>query len=279
LGVTALLALIAATLYGIGDFAGGVASRRKNALTILVTSYPVGGLLMLVSLLALPGHFTMTTLLYGIGGGVLGMLGVVQMYSALAQAPMNVISPVTAVLAAIVPITFGVAVGERPAVLAWFGIGLGLLSVFLVSRTPDDHPHGPIAVHVLGMALIAGLGFGGYFICLGHAPSDSGAWPIVISRITSAVCVIPLAWRAGRLGVVTGRLLWITVIAGVCDAGANLFFLLSTRHGLLSLASVITSLYPAATVLLAIGFLHERTGRLQRVGLGLAAASIVLITA
>jgi len=277
--VTVLFALIAAALYGVGDFAGGIASRRRNAITVLLTSYPVGGVLMLLTLVALPGPLSWETVIYGVGGGVLGMLGVVQMYSALAQAPMNVISPVTAVLAAIVPAVFGVAVGERPAVAAWFGIVLGMIAVFLVSRTPDDHPHGPVAIKVLVMALLAGLGFGGYFICLGHAPSNSGAWPIVISRLTAAVGIVPLAWRSRRLGIVTGRLLAITVLAGVCDAGANLFFLLSARHGLLSLASVITSLYPAATVLLAIGLLHERTGRLQRVGLGLAAVSIVLITA
>jgi drug/metabolite transporter (DMT)-like permease len=276
--VTALLALIAAALYGIGDFAGGIASRRRHAITILVTSYPIGGVLMLLSLLAFPGHFSLTTLFYGIGGGLLGMIGVVQMYSALARAPMNVISPVTAVLAAVVPVGFGVLIGERPAVAAWFGIVVGMIAVWLVSRTPDDHPHGPVAPRVLLMALLAGVGFGGYFICLGHAPSNSGVWPLVISRITSAICILPLAWRTGRLATVSGQLLAITVLAGVCDAGANLFFLLSTRHGLLSLASVITSLYPAATVLLAIGFLHERTGPLQRVGLGLAAVSIVLIT-
>ena len=277
--MTVLLSVIAALLYGVGDFAGGIASRRRNAITILLTSYPVGGLVMLACLPLFPGQLTFATVLYGIGGGLAGMVGVVQMYSALAQAPMNIVSPITAVLAAAVPVIFGVIVGERPAVAAWFGIVIGLSAVFLVTRTPEDHPHERVSVRVLSMALFAGVGFGVYFICLGHAASNSGAWPLVISRLTSAVVIIPLAWRLKRIETVGGQLLAITVLAGVCDAGANLFFLLATRHGLLSIASVITSLYPATTVLLAIGFLHEHTGRLQRVGLALAAASVVLITA
>jgi drug/metabolite transporter (DMT)-like permease len=277
--VTVLLALLAAAMYGVGDFAGGIASRSRSAITVLVTAYPIGAVLMLLCLPFFPGRLSLATTLYGIGGGLSGMLGVILMYSALALAPMNVISPVTAVLAAIVPVAFGVAVGERPAVSAWFGIVLGMIAVFLVSRTPDDHPHGPIPSRVVAMALVAGVGFGAYFICLGHAPSDSGAWPLVVARITSAVGILPLAWRFGRLGAVRGRVLAVTAVSGVCDAGANLFFLLATRHGYLSLASVITSLYPAATVLLAVLLLHEHTGRVQRVGLGLAAVSVVLITA
>jgi uncharacterized membrane protein len=277
--VTVLLSLIAAAMYGIGDFAGGIASRSRNAITILITSYPIGAVLMLACLPLFPGKLTITTILYGIGGGLAGMLGVILMYSALALAPMNVVSPVTAVLAAIVPVVFGVITGERPAVAAWFGIVIGMIAVFLVSRTPEDHPHGPIAPKIIVMALVAGMGFGLYFICLGHAPSNSGAWPLVIARITSALGIVPLAWRLKRIGRVHGRLLAITAVSGICDAGANLFFLLATRHGYLSLASVITSLYPAGTVLLAVLLLREHTGRIQQLGLALAAASVVLITA
>jgi drug/metabolite transporter (DMT)-like permease len=277
--VTVVLSLFAAVFYGVGDFIGGIASRRANAITVLLTSYPVGGLLMAATLPFIPGHLSLATAGYGVGGGLAGMLGVTLMYTALTLAPMNVISPVTAVLAAIVPVVFGVATGERPAVLAWVGIVLGLCAVVLVTRTEQDHPRGPVPRRVLGMALLAGVGFGVYFICLSQADHDSGAWPVVISRLTSAILIIPLAWRMGRLERVRGGLLALTVVAGALDAGANLFFLIATRHGYLSLASVITSLYPAATVLLAIAVLREHTSWLQRAGLGLTAMSIVLITA
>jgi drug/metabolite transporter (DMT)-like permease len=100
----------------------------------------------------------------------------------------------------------------------------------------------------------------------------------VISRIASALLIVPLAQRRHAITAIRGRMLAITVLAGACDALANMFFLLASRHGLLSLASVLTSLYPAVTVILAVGLLHEHTSKVQRAGLGLAAASIVLIT-
>lgn len=274
-----LLGLAAAIAYGVGDFVGAFASRRHSAITVLLHSYPVGAVLMLAMLPLFPGHVSSHTVWFGIAGGVAGLVGVVIMYSLMVIAPMNVISPVTAVLAAIVPVVFGVAIGERPRLFAWFGIVLGVGAVVLVSRTTDDHPHGRIALRVIALAFLSGLGFGFYFIFLARAGDDSGLWPLVISRIASAVLIVPLAASRRSFIAIRGRMLAVAVAAGAFDAFANMFFLLATRHGLLSLASVLTSLYPAFTVMLAVGLLHEHTSKVQRVGLGLAAASIVLITA
>lgn len=273
-----VFALLAAVVYGTGDFVGGFASRHRSAITVLLYAYPVGAALMLVLLPAFAGPLDARTALLGVGGGIGGMVGVIVMYSLMARAPMNIISPVTAVLAAVVPVTFGVIVGERPHVSAWLGIAIGLIAVVLVSYTSDDHPHGPIGVRILALACLSGVGFGAYFICLARADHDSGLWPLVISRLTSAALIVPLARSRGVAQPLTGRVLRLAVLAGVLDASANLFFLLASRHGLLSLASVITSLYPAMTVLLAVLVLHEHTGRLQRVGLAMAATSIVLIS-
>jgi drug/metabolite transporter (DMT)-like permease len=182
------------------------------------------------------------------------------------------------VLAAIVPVVFGVLIGERPQLAAWFGILLGIGAVVLVSRTSDAHPHGRIALRVIALAAVSGLGFGCYFIFLARAGDDSGLWPLVISRYACAVVIVPIAWQRRAFAPVRGRMLAIVIAAGVFDALANMFFLLATREGLLSLASVLTSLYPAVTVMLAVGLLHEHTSRMQRIGLGLAAAAIVLIT-
>ena len=271
-------ALLAAVVYGAGDFVGGYASRHRSAITILLYAYPVGAALMLALLPAFSGPLDARTALLGAGGGVGGMVGVIVMYSLMARAPMNIISPVTAVLAAAVPVAFGVIFGERPHMSAWLGIAVGLAAVVLVSRTPDDHPHGPVGARLLALACVSGIGFGVYFICLARADHDSGLWPLVISRLTAAALIVPLA-RARRVAEpLPGRVLGLAVLCGVLDASANLFFLLASRHGLLSLASVITSLYPAMTVLLAVVLLHEHTARWQRVGLALAAASIVLIT-
>jgi drug/metabolite transporter (DMT)-like permease len=276
--VVVVFALLAAVIYGTGDFVGGFASRHRSAITVLLYAYPVGALLMLALLPAFAGPLDARTVLLGIGGGIGGMVGVIVMYSLMARAPMNIISPVTAVLAAVVPVGFGLLVGERPHMSAWLGIAIGLIAVVFVSYTPDDHPHGPVGVRILALACLSGVGFGVYFICLARADHDSGLWPLVISRLTSAALIVPLARSRGVAQPLSGGVLRLAVLAGVLDASANLFFLLASRHGLLSVASVITSLYPAMTVLLAVLVLHEHTGRLQRVGLALAATSIVLIS-
>jgi drug/metabolite transporter (DMT)-like permease len=276
--VTVILGLLAALFYGIGDFAGGLASRRYSAVTILLYSYPVGAVLMAAMLPFFPGTLTLRVLVFGTLGGAAGLMGVSIMYQLMVTAPMNVISPVTAVLAAIVPVIVGVATGERPAVAAWFGIALGVFAVVLVSRTTDDHPHGRIAPKVIALAFLSGIGFGLYFVFLARAGHDSGLWPLVVSRIASAVLILPLAFVRRAYARVRGRTLAIALAAGAFDAFANMFFLLASRDGLLSLASVLTALYPAFTVMLAVGLLHEHVSRVQLTGLTLAAASVVLIT-
>jgi drug/metabolite transporter (DMT)-like permease len=276
--VTVVLGLAAAILYGIGDFAGGFASRRHGAVTVLLYSYPVGAVLMTAMLPFFGGVLSARVALFGTLGGLAGLIGVTLMYHLMVSAPMNVISPVTAVLAAIVPVVFGIGLGERPALAAWLGIVVGIVAVLLVSRTTDEHPHGRIAARVLLAAVLSGMGFGFYFVFLARAGHDSGLWPLVISRIASAVAIVPLAARLRAFQAVTGRTLGIVLVAGACDALANLAFLLSSRAGLLSLASVLTALYPAVTVLLAVVVLRERTTRVQRAGLALAATAVVLIT-
>lgn len=273
-----LFALLAAAAYGVSDFIGGLASRRIPAITVLLASYPIGGLLMATLLPVYGGPISAGTLVWSVAGGAAGLIGVALLYTALGQAPMNVISPVTAVMTAVVPIGAGVLQGERPHLLAWLGIVLGLAAVLLISRQPVDHPHGPIGWRPLSMAVLAGVGFGAYFICLSHTDPDSGMWPVVLSRGVSALLVLPLAAVAGGFVRMPRAVFGLATIAGILDAGANLAFLLASRHGLLSLSSVITALYPAGTVLLAGLVLKERTGGVQRVGLGIAAAAVVLLT-
>ena len=276
--ITVVLGLAAAVLYGVGDFAGGIASRKHTAITVLLSSYPVGAVLMAVMLPIFGGHLDGRAAGYGLLGGTFGLIGVVLLYGLMTVAPINIVSPVSAVLAAIVPVGVGVAIGERPQLAAWAGIVLGLAAVVLVSRTTDDHPHGRVAPRIIALACLSGLGFGLYFVFLARAGHDSGLWPLVVSRFASAALIVPLAKARGGLTIVRGRMLGVIVLAGACDALANMCFLLAAREGLLSLASVLTSLYPATTVLLAVAVLHEHTSRVQRIGLGLAGASIVLIT-
>lgn len=273
-----VLAVLAAFCYGISDFLGGLASRRAAALTILIYSYPAGGVLMSALLVFFPGHLGLSSLTFGIAGGLAGLTGVVLMYTAMTTAPMNVVSPITALLAAAVPVLFAVVKGERPAVTTWAGIALGLLAVVLVSRTSDEHPHGRVPPRIVVLALFSGVGFGTYFVCLAQPPPSSGIWPLVVSRLTAAVVIFPLAARGRALARLSRPLLGLALLTGTLDAVTNLLFLQATRHGYLSVAGVITSLYPVATVALAAVVLRERTVAVQRVGLVLAAGAIVLIT-
>lgn len=276
--MTVVLGLLAALLYGIGDFAGGIGSRRHSAVTVLLHSYPVGVVLMIAMLPLFPGELSARVALFGTLGGAAGLIGVILLYALMTVAPINVVSPVTAVLAAIVPVVVGIGIGERPQLTAWFGIALGLAAVVLVSHTTEDHPHGRIGVRILALAVLSGLGFGLYFVLLARAGDDSGLWPLVVSRVASALLILPIAKARHAFQPVRGRMLAVVVLAGACDALANMFFLLASREGLLSLASVLTSLYPAATVVLAGWLLHEHTSRVQRVGLAIAMGAIILIT-
>lgn len=273
-----LFALIAAATYGISDFVGGFASRRISALNVLLVSYPVGGAIMAAALPFFGGPVSGRTLAWSLAGGLTGLAGVALLYSALAVAPMNIISPITAVMSAAVPVLGGVLRGERPGPMAWLGILLGLLAVVLISRQPSDHPHPPAGWRALLMAVLAGVGFGTYFVCLASTDHDSGMWPVVISRLCSAVLVVPLLLAVDRFARPSLGVLGLAGVAGALDAAANLAFLLSSRHGLLSLAGVITALYPAGTVLLAMALLKERTGTVQRAGLAVAVAAVVLLT-
>jgi drug/metabolite transporter (DMT)-like permease len=205
-------------------------------------------------------------------------MGVALLYTTLGQAPMNVISPITAVMSAVVPIFGGVLQGERPHLPAWLGIALGLVAVTLISRQPEDHPHGPIGWRPLAMAVLAGVGFGLYFLCLARTDDDSGIWPVVLSRLVAGLLALPLAVAAAGFVRMPRPVLALAIATGILDAGANLGFLLASRHGLLSLSGVITALYPAGTVLLAVLLLKEHTGAVQRVGLGVAVAAVVLLT-
>jgi drug/metabolite transporter (DMT)-like permease len=276
--VSVLLALLGALAYGISDFAGGLASRRDSALRVLLTSYPVGVLLMAALLPLVPGHPDAATVAWSVAAGLAGTAGVLLLYVGLAIGPMGVVAPLTALASAIVPVTIGIVLGERPAVFAYGGVALALLGVVLVSRGPAMDPaHARVTVRVVGIALLAGVGFGLYFVLLDQAPAASGGWPLLLSRMASALVVVALAVGTRQAGRLSRGVVRLAVLAGALDALATLAYLLAVRQGLLSLVAVVVALYPAATILLARLVLGERTGRAQRLGLAVAACSVGLI--
>jgi uncharacterized membrane protein len=284
--MAALLALLSAVVYGVGDYFGGVASRQLHPVAVALRSNVVGlaGLLVVAPLLG-ADEVVRRDLAFGAVGGLVGGVGILLLYKGLAEGTMSVVAPITAVLAALVPVAAGLLDGERPPALALAGIPVALVAIVLLSRDPDEEgPATGLSTTVLLCALGAGLGFGLFFVCLDAAGDDAGLWPIVAGRVASVsmftlITLLVASTRAGHDEVGRRGLVPILVVCGLCDSGANALFLLATQQGLLTLVAVLGSLYPASTVAMATTFTHERLARPQLVGVGLALAAVVAITA
>jgi drug/metabolite transporter (DMT)-like permease len=210
-------------------------------------------------------------------GGLAGAAGVGLLYKGLAVGPMSVVAPITALLSAAVPVIWGVAQGERPSTGVVAGMATALVAIVLVSAEGGGTLR-PADVRGVVYALGAWLGFGTFFVALSYSSDDSGVWPLVAARCASVAVVGGLALLAVvPRAVPRGGAATLTVAAGALDATANVFYLLAVREGLLSVVSVLAALYPVGTVVLARVVLHERFGRLQRVGLAIAVPAAVLM--
>lgn len=272
-----LLALCSAATYGVGDFFGGMATRRAAAAAVVLWSHVVGLALLTLGAVAVSGHADGGDLAAGAIGGLAGAMGIGLLYRALAIGTMSVVAPTTALLAAIVPVLAGVADGERPSTLVVIGMTTGLFAIVLVSAEGRGRWR-PADGRAFLLALGAGLGFGLFFVALSTTDDGSGLWPLVAARVASVSVLASLA-LAGRVtaGVPTGVARAHTAVAGGLDGIANLLYLLAIREGLLSVVSVLTALYPVTTVVLARIVLGERLQRLQQVGMALALPAAVLI--
>ena len=305
-----ILALAAAVLYGTADFLGGVASRRASVFAVLATTVPAGAVVVVVVALlgeapwlgGLLGHGLGSPTSFGGWGavgwaaasGVCGASGLVAFYAGFATAPISVVAPVAALVSTLLPVGVAIAGGERPTGSMVAGGLVCLVAIVLVSMPPDGRPadgsraaddpneggHGAAASRLrgLGYGAAAGAGFGLFFLCLKNAGQSGVLWPVAVSRTAGTLVAFGIAlatrtrpWR--RDGTAA-----IALVSGAVDAAANVCYVLATRAGLFGLAVVVTSLYPGMTVLLARWVLGERMRWLQRAGLLLAAAGVVLLT-
>jgi drug/metabolite transporter (DMT)-like permease len=269
------LALLTALAYGVGDFSGGMAARRASPLTVTATAHLIG-LCGLVGVAAIVGAEAVRTsdLVRGGVAGIFGCIGVLLLYRGLAAGVMAIVSPVSAVVAAAVPVIWGLAAGERPGAAATAGIAVALIAVWLVSH---NGPMGRPDRSSLLVAVGSGLGFGGFFILLSGIGDSSGLWPLAVGRVTSVAFAAALALSRAVPVIAPRYVLGLAMAAGVLDVTANITFLLATQEGLLSIVAVIASLYPVATVVLAIAVTHERLSAAQGIGLVMAGGALVLI--
>ncbi len=277
------LALLSALLYGAGDFFGGLAARRIAPLLLgfLTHAVVIVPMFIVATFISAP-HLRAVDLGWGAAGAAAGGFGVVLLYKGLAIGPMSVVSPLTAVIAAAVPVLFGLFIGAGPSAVQSLGILLALVAIVLITRADSSvNGGGSVLLSTVVVAGFAGLGFGFYFIALERTSSGSGLWPIAVGRIASALMFAALVARNPAVrktfASLRGKVIAFTLAAAFGDVAANTLYLLAVRRGNLAVAAVLSSLYPASTVLLAGRFLHERLNRPQRTGLAVAAVAIGLV--
>jgi drug/metabolite transporter (DMT)-like permease len=275
--VTALLLAIGSSLaYGCADFLGGLGARKAHVLRTVMIAAPASLAVELLLWPLLGASFSTATLGWGAASGAASAAAFALLYRTLAIGPMNVLSPVTALVSAALPVAVGLLQGEHLGAAGLMGLPLALVAVVLISAG-----HGAGSARPSRTALLLAFGAGAavalQLVFLHQAPTDSGVAPLIIGRaVSSAVTSTAAGLLHRRLGSERPAYA-MSAAAGVLDSVANLLFLLASRSGDLAVVAVITALYPAGTVLLARSVLAERVHRGQLVGLGTAAVAVSLL--
>ncbi|MET8560894.1 EamA family transporter [Streptomyces flaveolus] len=276
------LALASALCFGVTHFANGLVSRRVDGITVALYAQLAGSAVALLPALSSSGGVgTAGDYWFGALSGVGTGVGVAFLYRAMSQGQMSVVVPVSDVGAVALPVLVGVAfLGERPAAAAWVGIVAAVPALWLVAQASGPGQGRGIKPPVTAgvpAALVASAGFGVQFLAMAQVGADGGLWPVVVSRVAS-VLVITVVLVLYRSPVrMSGRLAAVAAAAGAVGTVAIILYLDATRHQLMAVATVLSALYPAIPVLLALAFLHERLTRRQTAGLVCAAAAIALI--
>ena len=292
-----IVGVVSALVFGAADFLGGLAAKRIAAVRVTAITGAVGLTVMLALLPLLGGAFSPEAALLGALSGVTGSIAIVLLYACLAIGPMSILSPLTAVVSAIVPLTAGLIRGESLSTIGYIAIGIALVAVVLVGFVPAkaDGPsptrwarlrsasEGAVRPSLKGILMAIGSGamIGAFLIIIDLTPADSGLIPLVFNRATSSlimfavVGVLLLTGRGGSGGWRPG--LALAIACGVVDAVANAGLLLGLRLGELSIVSVLTALYPAGTIILAAIVLRERIAIVQYAGLALAITAAAML--
>lgn len=268
--------MASATTWGIGDFAGGLASRKASAFGVVSFAYFVGFLMMLVgALISGERYASVNSLLWASAAGIVGGVALSAFYTGLAIGEMGIVAPIAAVLTAALPVLFAAWSEGVPRKIQLAGFLLALLSLWLVAKTEgtSGRPKG------LGLALISGVGFGAYLILIRMAGNATVFWPLATARAASSLSAAAFALCFGGFTLPRRRSLGLSALAGVFDVSGITLFVIATRYGRLDVTAVLASLYPAITVILAHFVLKEELKPPQRLGMLAALVSVVLIAA
>jgi drug/metabolite transporter (DMT)-like permease len=276
--VAVLLAMFSAVVYGVSDYAGGRAAKVSPAVSVSLAADCATFVTLSVVVLVGGDPFPPSSdVLWGLASGLATCTGVMSLYYALANGAMTVVAPISAVVAAVIPVGVAIATGERPSVVALLGVSVAVAAIALISGAVGM-PHVPTRRSVLAVAALAGVGFGLLFVFLDRTSEESGLWPLYIAR-WAAIPTLFIAYLLRRdRRTLTSDSAMLAVAVGLLATAANVSFLAATRRGLLSIVAVVVSMYPASTVALATLLDGERVRRPQAVGLGLAGVSLALVT-
>jgi drug/metabolite transporter (DMT)-like permease len=276
---TVFYGLAASLFWGSGDFSGGLASRRAKAASVVIGGYSVG-FVLLVALAVIvrepfprPGDFLWAGL-----AGISGVIGLVALYAALASGKMGLTAPIAGALTAALPVLFSAFTVGLPNPLQLGGFAVALVAIFLIAR-PERTGEDTGSARAVGQALLAGFGFGIFFILISRVSPATTFGSLAIARGSSVLFMAALQLVQRRPVRLSRGVAPLVLAAGGLDAVGNVFFLFAAHSGRLDVASVVSSLYPAATVLLAALILRERVRRVQGLGILLALVSIPLIAA
>jgi drug/metabolite transporter (DMT)-like permease len=273
-----LLALAASASWGVSDFLGGLKTRAAPVLTVLAVSQPAGLVLLGTIVLARwqsPPHGL--PILWAVLAGIGGAIGIGALYQGLAVGSMGIVAPITST-SPLIPLTVGLARGERPSGVQLAGIAVALVGVAFAGWEPGAPGTRRQLSAGAGLAILAAVSFGSSQVALESAANDDPYWATFILRTASSVLVL-LAVARRRPGRGPSGIWPVLILIGLLDSGATELFAIATTKGLLSVVSVLAALYPVLVAILARVFLHERLTPVQRGGALAAVAGAVTISA
>jgi drug/metabolite transporter (DMT)-like permease len=277
--LSSLFGILSAISWGAGDFVGGAVSRKAGAFKTAFYGELAGLILLSIAQIFVrepwPG---VVALLWAAAAGVLGSAGLLLLFRALSEGQMSVAAPVSALMAAVLPVIASALTEGLPGPFRYAGFALALVSIWLISQAEGHQTQFHLHLADLRVPLFSGVLFGFYFILMNHGSQTSTLWPMIAARVSGVFFLFWFALAKGQAGLPDRHILPLVVLNAAGDTGGNTFYILAGQSGRLDVAAVLGSLYPGMTVLLAGLILQERLNRAQWLGIAAALAAIILMT-